>query len=534
VGGAAGAAIAGSAGSGSGADAAAGAGGAGRVDAAAPDVAPPKPPGIPTAYPTGPGPANVQVGPGGRLVYLPDKNGDTIPDFSNCGYGGGGVAIPDVPVVTTLSPVAAEANAQPRLQAAIDALAAKPLDDGGFRGAILLTRGIYPIAPGLKIPASGIVLRGEGDGPDGTVLRLVGAGAPVFQIDGTGSARELPDTRRNLVDPYVPVGARWFRVDSTQGLAVGDTIKVVRPSTEGWIAALDMAQYGWAAGGYDMRFDRVITAIQEDRILVDAPIVQGIDKNFGGGYLYKYTYPERLENIGLEGMRGESTQDVDEIGNTGGNLLRMTNVQNAWIRRLTNNKMRGAAVRIGGSSKWITVEDTTSFHNPLLGPHRGASPSVFTFENGVQLVLFQRLTSNDGGFEFSSGARNPGPNVYTDSDVPHGFAFSGPHHRWANATLYDDLRMAHGLHVRNAKDQGSGHGWQGANHVFWNVVASSFTCERPPTTQQWNIGGVANSMAGDCTFISFGKHVEPKNLYRAQLAERLGPAALQAISRRPE
>ena len=40
----------------------------------------------------------VHVGLDGKLVYAPDAQGNTIPDFSNCGYMGGGVAIPEAAV----------------------------------------------------------------------------------------------------------------------------------------------------------------------------------------------------------------------------------------------------------------------------------------------------------------------------------------------------------------------------------------------------------------------------------------------------
>src|SRR3954468_15621118 len=54
-----------------------------------PDVPPAIP--IPRSYPTGPGPASVTIGADGGLVTTPEPNGDVIPDFSNAGYGGGGV-----------------------------------------------------------------------------------------------------------------------------------------------------------------------------------------------------------------------------------------------------------------------------------------------------------------------------------------------------------------------------------------------------------------------------------------------------------
>lgn len=42
-------------------------------------------------------PRYVDMDATGRLVYASDARGNRVPDFSSCGYGGGGVAIPDAP-----------------------------------------------------------------------------------------------------------------------------------------------------------------------------------------------------------------------------------------------------------------------------------------------------------------------------------------------------------------------------------------------------------------------------------------------------
>jgi hypothetical protein len=490
---------------------------------------------IPASYPIGSGTAGVSLGPDGKLVYTYDSVGDTVPDFSNAGYLGGGVKIPTVKVVTTLAPMSGEKDASGRIQAALDAIAKMPLGGDGFRGALLLQKGVYPMQKGLVIQDSGVVVYGEGDDEQGTILRITAGatGSPVllFNItDGGKSPIEVTGTRHNITDSYVPLGATWFHIDSTQGLAVGDTVIVLRPSTQAWIDALGMAQYGWNPGGYDMKFDRTIVAITDDRVMLDAPVVQSLDKKYGGGVIYKYTYPARVQNVGLEKIRAESTIPHSDGLNTVGNFVGIDGLTNGWFSHLTNAYLQGSPMRIR-SGKWITVEDMVSLHKPWPGAHSGASPSVFTFDDS-QLLYFQRLTSSDGGFEFSSGGRDPGPNVYVDSTVPHGYAFSGPHQRWANATLYDHLKLAHDLAVFNAGGAGSGHGWEGANHMLWNIEAPGLRCEKPPTAHQWSVGGVAGSKTGDCDWVSFGSPVKPDSLHHQQLLERLGSQAVINIAKR--
>jgi hypothetical protein len=57
-------------------------------------------------------------GDDGRLVYVPDVQGNTIPDFSKVGYMGGTVPLPDtpggvtVPTRVTLSPQPGDATAR--------------------------------------------------------------------------------------------------------------------------------------------------------------------------------------------------------------------------------------------------------------------------------------------------------------------------------------------------------------------------------------------------------------------------------------
>src|SRR5688572_2506787 len=101
----------------------------------------------------------VYPGTDGKLVYVADTLGNRIPDFSNAGYKGGGAAIPYIPNKVTVWPVAGDNSAV--IQAAIDKVSAMPLDASGFRGAVLLKMGEYPLDKPLYIKASGVILRGE-------------------------------------------------------------------------------------------------------------------------------------------------------------------------------------------------------------------------------------------------------------------------------------------------------------------------------------------------------------------------------------
>ena len=148
-----------------------------------------------TAQDLDPTVSKVYPGPSGRLVYVPDEQGNTIHDASHAGYRGGGAAIPTVPVRETIWPAAGDNTAH--IQAAIDKVSSRPLDAAGFRGAVLLKAGYYRAAGPLKIQASGVVLRGEGMGDTGTIL--IGTGTGRSAPPGAGGPGDAAGITRGLI-----------------------------------------------------------------------------------------------------------------------------------------------------------------------------------------------------------------------------------------------------------------------------------------------------------------------------------------------
>ena len=188
--------------------------------------------------------AIVSTGPDGRLQYATDGEGNRVPDFSRAGYRGGGVELPVVPTVRTLAPVEGDDTAS--IQAALDAVMALPMGADGRRGALELSAGTYEIAGTLVIRASGVVLRGAGDGDDptaSTVLRRSGANPePVVYVGrrehGSGDAlirRAQGHASAFIEDDVVPVGAWSFRVDHPERLRPGVPVVVYHPATAEWL-----------------------------------------------------------------------------------------------------------------------------------------------------------------------------------------------------------------------------------------------------------------------------------------------------------
>jgi hypothetical protein len=494
-------------------------------------------------------PVPVQSGQNGRLVYAHDEQGNRIPDFSHCGYAGADRAIPDVPARVTVAP--ADGDDGSRIQAAINAVAGLPIGDDGFRGAVLLAPGQFDIAGQLRITASGVVLRGSGAGDGGTTLLATGtdrrtlvriAGEPGRSSSEPGRPRPRsgPRTARlagalaqshlyHVRDAYVPVGATALRLNATAGLRVGETILITRPSTAEWIETLGARAFGvgWRPGSRDLVWDRVINAIENDTITLDAPITTAIEKRFGGATVAPYDRPGRIENVGVEDLRidstvsGENPRDEDHAWHG----VTLEHVANAWVRRVEFRHLAGGAVALWERTKWITVEDCIA-REPV---SEDAGYRRHTFFTQGQLALFLRCWSEHGRHDFAVGHCAAGPNAFVNCRAAEALGDSGPLESWAAGVLYDNVRIDGGdLRLANRWSDPPGTGWSAANCVLWQCRAATIDCFRPPTANNWALGCWA-TFAGDGTFAARSDFVRPLSLYQAQLGERLGDEAAARV-----
>jgi len=270
----------------------------------------------------------VYPGPDGKLAYKPDSFGNYVPDFSHAGYMGGGVRLPEVAVKATVKPGSGD-NTQ-LIQEAIDEVSQLPIGADGFRGAVLLERGLYNLDGQLRINTSGVVLRGEGHGEDGTILfgrgkvmdrglEEEGVNVALVLIGGSSRIQETPGTTQAIVDEFVPLGANSFSIADASGFSVGDTIIVRRLNTVEWYLKMDLAAPDTPR---PHESDRIITAIDGNRITIDVPLTGTIEAQWGGGEIAGYTDAGRIEQVGVENLRGVSDYDRDERTTEYGNLDR--------------------------------------------------------------------------------------------------------------------------------------------------------------------------------------------------------------------
>jgi hypothetical protein len=423
----------------------------------------------------------ITVAANGTLQYHPDEKGNILPDFSRVGYYQGDQPIPDVPVVKTIS--AGEENSQAVIQEAIDEVARRTPDKNGFRGAILLKKGVYKIPGTIGITTSGIILRGEGDSEQDT--RLIATGntqRTLINIAGTGNIEELPGSRVAITDAYVPTGATSFQVESAASFKAGDKIILFRPGTDVWIKDLKMDSIEsrggtkqWRPKEYDLRYERVITRIQGNTIFIDNPVVMSLDKQYGGGSIFKYQFTGRLEKVGVEKLRCESTFDSDTAEDHGWTAIQFDKIENGWVRNVTARYFGYACVHLNDLAKWITVTDSRCLDakSKITGGRR------YSFNNDGQQNLIMNCQTTEGRHDYVTGARVCGPNVFYNCTAKQTHADIGPHHRWASGTLYDNIVTDGEINIQDRGNWGSGHGWAGVTQIVWNCTVKRAAVQSP-------------------------------------------------------
>jgi hypothetical protein len=462
----------------------------------------------------------ITMGPDGRLVYGEfSERGDKLIDWSYTGYKNSSVPIPMVPVAITLEPLPGQAtrvgnlrypmgpDSHARIQAAIDQVSKMTANPDGIRGTVLLRRGTYYVNAPLMIH-SGVVLRGEGDEEDGTVLIMRSArggdnairlGNPQARISREGLPGEI-----RITDDYVPSGSIRFNVEDASALNVGDHVFVRKTTNQAWIDLLGMGQRllhirggaqsnnrrPWVPGAYQLNHHRQIAAIDGNTITLDGALPQSFDQEHGGGDVSVINVDDIGTHSGIEFLRLVSNYDTTvRDRNKDSNFLNFRNgiavagTYDSWVRGVSVLHVSFAAVSVGNNSRQITVRDSKSL--APIGPKRGGNRYAFNI-NGGTLHLFYNCYSEDSRHCFSLGSRQTGPFAFVYSTSVRGEQ-SEPHHRWSTGALFDNVITKDGtLAAINRGDSGSGHGWSAANTMFWNCDAKAIVVMNPETAGENN------------------------------------------------
>ncbi|MBN1184863.1 MAG: pectate lyase [Bacteroidales bacterium] len=481
------------------------------------------------------GPVPLSLNKEGKLVYIADELGNRIPDFSYCGYMASEKIIPDVDVKVIVPCI--QSDATTRIQAAIDYVSRLSADENGFRGAVLLDKGIHEVSGGLRINQSGIVIRGCGMGDNGTVILATGKDRRTF-ITITGKYDREQKSVLEIQEEYVPVNAFQLQLTTNHGLKAGDNILIQRIPNQEWIIKLGMDYFGgetdwlrWKENERITFWDRKVVAVDGNIITIDAPLTCAIEKKYGGGKVIHYTWDGRISQVGIENLRLESEYNkvnpIDEEHCWF--AITMDNIQDSWVRQVAFKHFAGSAVALYDGAKRITVNNCKSLSpvSEIGGARR------YTFFTEGQQTLFQNCYAEFGYHDFATGFCAAGPNAFVQCESHLPYSFSGAIDSWSTGILFDIMKVdGNNLCYSNRGADDSGAGWCAANSVFWQCSASRIECYKPPTANNWAFG-IWAQYAGDGYWHGCNEHVNPGSLFYAQLSDRLGYKIINRVDLMP-
>ena len=498
--------------------------------------------------------AIVFEGASGALTYTTDDEGNRIPDFSNAGYQGGGVPLPEVAARLTLT--ALEGDDTQRIQAALDAVGAQTPDARGFRGAVVLAAGEYQISGTLRVAKSGVVLRGAGNGDDpatSTILQRSGTSqAPIVVLGASTSVsteaiirQDVSRGSSSIADALVPIGATSFRVDTPGLFASGDEVVVFHPATAEWIAAVDgggtFGDPDWEVGDMPIAFVRTVAGVDGQTLTLDAPTFTQLDASLSPSFVYHRDMRGVIENVGLENLR----IDIETAGPTSEthaeDAVRFLLVENAWASGVTALHFWHAGFSVQ-NSRYVTIQDCEALepHSQVTGERR------YNFEaQRSQLVLFEGNRATEARHAYvGNGETLDSGIVFLDNVSEDASTSSEAHRKWGTGFLWDghtelgstgNTWAARRLHMGNRGSYGTSHGWSCANCVAWNadMNGAPLIVEKPPTAQNYSIGTQGPALDSGPFVGNTGSYIEgtdrpglsPSSLYRRQLQDRLGTTA---------
>ncbi len=498
-----------------------------------------------------------------RLMYNPDSFGNRVVDFSYAGYRNNMEPIPDVPVMLEINPVPGDNTSH--IQTAINTVEAMPTDADGFRGALLLTAGQYDVSGILRIDASGVVLRGVGDGSDTTSNTVIYAtgNLPYQRTVLNAGGGEVALWGYNLQFPQVDIitdtvraGDRRFQVADPGSFNVGDNIIIVHPCTEDWLTSID---YGgthsgegawepgvdlpWAVDSTPIYYNRKIIAIDGNTITIDAPVFNILIRSLSQSYIYAWDGAGMVRQVGIENLRIDIENSGGSDENHARSAIELYEIEDAWIRDCTALHFILSGFETGMATR-VTIDNCQAL-DPV-SVIEGGKRYNFNLYRYSQLILVKNSHATNGRHHYiSNGVSSTSGCVFLNCTSSGAYTSSEGHRRWSQALLFDNHVELDGprpgvnprlLGLYNRGYYGTSHGWAAVNSVAWNcdVADGDLIVQRPPVGQNFAIGCSGANITGVRPPASFDEPegyiegsntagLEPVSLYLAQLAQRQNP-----------
>ncbi len=510
----------------------------------------------------------LSINKNGDLIYHPDDDGFILPDFSHAGYKGGGIPLPDVPVIKIIS--AQEGDNTFYIQTMIDSIGMLPKDSNGFRGALLLNAGRYEIYGSIHLKYDGVVLRGvsgNDDPSDNTIIYARGNNPVQRDVIVLGADSLITGEKKRyqfqykITSPSVAVGSLSFPIENLDSLDIGDQIIIYHPCTSHW---LEKINYGgvpapskgepderWKENMLPIVYNRYITNIENNTqtITIDAPVFYTLNTTLSPAYIYKPDMDGTIRQVGIENLRIEIETSGETDENHAWQAIRLRSVENVWVRNCTLLHFGQSGIITEATTR-TTIENCSSIDpvSVITGERR------YNFNTSVysQLILFKSCYARNGRHNYiSNGTSTASGNVFLRCISEGSYEATEGHRKWTHGMLFDNYKEIHlrpiegwrkwayrsrfVLGLYNREDIGTGHGWSAVQSVLWNCDVDKnkgkIVAQKPPTSQNYAIGCIARDINGRKSFTSRYKkgYVEGKNkpflqpasLYEAQLEHRI-------------
>ena len=443
-----------------------------------------------------------------------------LPDFSYAGYHGGDRPIPNVPVVANVQSFGAVGNGVTDDTQAFKSAIAATSD-----GALLIPRGRYLITDILYIRKSNLVLRGEGRGPQDTVLYF-----PVSLTDVYGQKRPqwswnygmihiAPPTQGGAIASVVEPALRGdttLTLDTGAGITPGSFVTLAMTDDASRTLGSHLHN-GQAAPGVcsyqlpltlDIPF--VAQAVRGDRLELNQPLRTDVRPEWSP----VIESAPFLTEVGIENLRIEFIPSTyaghnNEDGYNG--IYFEYGVANSWVRQVTIDESDNAVI-LGALSKWIEVRDVllegrTGHHG--FRCEFAADCLVTDFQQDCDRVHAMSLDHRTNGCVISDGGGRFTLEMDNHRDSPFENLFTNFR---SNVSFSSSGSWCAGPHV-------------GARTTFWNLPNSLL----PPIfwgAIQTNIVGRLlgwNSMTANREWYEIISGLQPPDLHQAQYAYRKQP-----------
>ncbi len=462
-----------------------------------------------------------------------------LPDYSYAGYHSGEKAIPNVAVVTDITDFGAVANDNrddsEALQAAIDATR---------DGAVFIPKGTFRLEKPILVEKSAVVIRGEGSGPNGTVLYVpqnateraggnfdrgfaVGLKGFIIKFEGakpTGETGIVSSTRR---------GERTIRLQDASQFSAGGEIHIGL-TDESLYGSLFTHLHnerlsGWSQGtpslkcGPNDKWPFTIESINGNEVTLKEPLPFDIRKEWSPVAERGRPIVENgIENLRIRFRYAPQSVHLLEPGNNG---IHFVYVRDSWVRNVALEDIDNGITLDKQSSrntlKDIVVDGRPGHHVTTLSrsPYNlidGFRVNVdesednwihsFTLDHVAQGNVTQRVSSNKT-LRLDLHRDSPFDNLFTEVLSKANFKSGGDRcygpHTAARLTLWN---------VEGVFEDLDKHLLEGIDSTV-NIVTRT---DRPDTR------------SADGLWVENISNVTPKNLYKSQLARRLGTDEPQA------